>query len=126
MIEYVDPDDKGERYVIERIADMFGGADKFMVIDRNTNEPMRGRKQPDNRSKFIWRGPVDVAMAMCDALNDSVKPRLMDPGTGPEAPARSVNVYALMPRKRRVPSAIGFIACGECSQCHRAGPCPVS
>lgn len=125
MMDYIDPDDKGERYVIERVSNFWGGvADQYMVIDRNTNEPMRGRKQPDNRSKFLWRAPRDVAEAMCKGLNDAVKPRLIDPGTGPDAPEKSVNIYALAPRKRAVPSAAGFIACQECSRCHRAGACP--
>jgi hypothetical protein len=126
--DFVDPLDTGERYVIEKLSGMLAGAvDRYMIVDRNTFKPMRGSKQPDNRSKFIWKGPRDVAEAMCRALNERDRPRAMDPGTGPEVAARSVSADVLRWAKAPTPAAYrpqAFVQCGECGRCHRLGKCP--
>jgi hypothetical protein len=126
--EFLDPDDTGERYVIERMSGMLAGNTvRYMIIDRNTDKPMRGNKQPDDKGKFIWKGPRDVAVIMCAALNESVKPRLMDAGTGPDAPVHSVDAAIVAWGKRAASPRIAvptFVQCAECARCHRAGACP--
>lgn len=122
-LDYIDPTDKGARYVVELLSSFIGQTSRYWVIvDRNTGEFMRGNRQPDNRSRLIWKSTHDVAALTCAALNDRVKPALMDPGTGPDAPARSVDVNSIRfkgsgSRGQALPV---FVACVDCGRCHRA------
>jgi hypothetical protein len=135
MMEYVDPLDHGERFVAEWLSGLLWGKTdyRWAIVDRNTGELMRKIKgrhgnQPDAKGQYIWRGDEEQARWWCDRLNAEVKPRAMDPGTGPEKAARHVDVGVLIGQARQrkrvtAPPAV-FIRCDSCTKCHRSGPCP--
>lgn len=133
---YVDPTDNGERYRPEYLSGSLWAGTHFRwaIVDRNTFELMRKRtgrnnaSQPDAKGKFIWRGDLEQAQWWCDQLNSAVKPRAMDPGTGPEMQGRGVDVGVLIGQARRRPRPVApapmFVRCETCRQCHRSGACP--
>lgn len=136
MIEYVDPTDKGERFVPEYLSGSLWGNTHFRwaIVDRNTGELMRKRdgkrngNQPDVKGKFIWRGDKAQADWWVERLNAEIKPRGYDPGSGPDMQARRVDVGVLIGQARRKAKPVApppmFARCDTCQRCHRIGACP--
>lgn len=136
MMEYVDPLDDGSRFRVEYLSGSLWGTTHFRwaIVDRNTGELMRKRQgknntsQPDAKGKFIWRGDKVQAEWWVERLNNEVKPRVIDAGTGPDMNPRRVDVGVLIGEARRqraraVPPPV-FVRCELCRQCHKPGACP--
>lgn len=132
-LEYVDPLDTGERYVLEFLSGTLWAPSQFRwaIVDRNTGELMRkmADHQPHAKGKFIWRGERSETEWWCAQLNASTG-RHVDAGTGPEMQGRRVDIGVVigqrLRRKEPVAGPPVFVRCEACRRCHRPGSCPVS
>jgi hypothetical protein len=104
--------DPGPQYVVTPFQD------RFAITDRNTDQFVRGRAQPDGKSKFIWKtDKLEVAAQCCAALNQrEKKPLLADKGTGPDLPVKDVDPYVMASAGKKTKKADRptFVKCDTC------------